>query len=372
MENQFDDVLVDLISNSVYKNDISPRGITSVLSLISDLIMSEYKILYKKILREHFMKIIFFYIRHSQFKLISDWPNYKKDEGFFLAQTFYTYSLRIVKLASDANAISEELIKGEFFINLKKSFELLSINNYKLPVSIVHNLVIGGKASSSSEDIVNHIATDYFSKFENLDFISKHSLLSDPTNKEMVIEILILLSSLCRKSQSVYPAIHQLKIYKDLKILLEKGDSPVKSKVCNLIGNMCRHSDYFYDEIKNNNLIEGIISCCYDSDRSTRKFACFAIGNAAFLNDRLYDYFKPSIKVLVELLNDSEDNTRANSAGALGNFVRCGDSLCQDIINNTAHEALLWGLGIGDWGLGIGDWGLGPIPNPQSPIPNPQ
>lgn len=341
IDNQFDDVLVDLVCNSVYKNDISPRGLSSVLTLIYDLITSDYKILYKKILREHFMKIVFFYVRNRQFKLISDWPTYTREEGVHIGQNFYTACLKVVKLASDANAISEEIIKGDFLDNIKTSFEILNLSNFKLPVSIIHNLVIGGKTLSTSEEIVNHIATEHFTLGENLDFIAKYGLLTDPTQKEMIIEILVLLSSLCRKSQAVYPAIHSIKIYPDLRQLIEKGDSVIRAKVCNLLGNMCRHSDFFYEEIKNNSLVDGIISCCYDNDKSTRKFACFAIGNAAFLNDKLYLYFKPSIKILVELLQDSEDNTRANSAGALGNFVRCGDSLCADIIKHRAHEALL-------------------------------
>lgn len=104
---------------------------------------------------------------------------------------------------------------------------------------------------------------------------------------------------------------------------------------------MCRHTDFFYDEIKKNGLINPLLKCCYDSDKNTRKFACFAIGNAAFLNEKLYEHFRPIIPRMVELLHDPEDNTRANSAGALGNFVRCGDGLCVDILNNKAHEALL-------------------------------
>jgi fused-like protein len=153
--------------------------------------------------------------------------------------------------------------------------------------------------------------------------------------------MLLFLSCLCRKSQNVYTAIHKLNILSDLKYLLDNSDSSIKSRVCNLIGNMCRHTEFFYDELKFSGLIPPLLKCCYDSDKSTRKFACFAIGNAAFMNDKLYENFRPIIPKMVELLQDPEDNTRANSAGALGNFVRCGDSLCVDILNNGAHEALL-------------------------------
>lgn len=303
-----------------------------------ELINCDYKILLKKILREHNLKILATLLKPKQFTAIQDWPTYKKEEASYLSQQIFTNALKILKLASDVNAITEEIIKADFFQNLKSSFNLLTKENYKLTVSIIHNLVNG---KSNNDDIVNNISTDYFTQYANLSFIDNFNLLKEIANKEMIIEILLFLSCLCRKSQNVYASIHQLNIYQDLKFLIESQDSSIKSRVCNLIGNMCRHTDFFYEEIKVNGLIPPLLKCCYDSDKTTRKFACFAIGNAAFLNDKLYENFRPIIPKMVELLQDTEDNTRANSAGALGNFVRCGDSLCGDIITYKAHEALL-------------------------------
>lgn len=64
------------------------------------------------------------------------------------------------------------------------------------------------------------------------------------------------------------------------------------------------------------------MECCKDKDTNTRKFACFALGNAGFHNDKLYDYLRPAVATLVVLLADKEEKTRANAAGALGNFGR--------------------------------------------------
>ena len=50
-EIQFDDVLIDLLSNISYKNDISPRGISSILILIFELISADYKLLLKKLIK---------------------------------------------------------------------------------------------------------------------------------------------------------------------------------------------------------------------------------------------------------------------------------------------------------------------------------
>ncbi len=48
---QFDDVLIDLISNISYKSDISPRGISAILSLVFELVTADYKNLLKKLIR---------------------------------------------------------------------------------------------------------------------------------------------------------------------------------------------------------------------------------------------------------------------------------------------------------------------------------
>jgi fused-like protein len=45
--------------------------------------------------------------------------------------------------------------------------------------------------------------------------------------------------------------------------------------------------------------------------------------------------------MLVELLKDLEEKTRANSAGALGNFVRNSNALSRDLIKYGALHQLL-------------------------------
>jgi fused-like protein len=261
-----------------------------------------------------------------------------KEESQFLGTNLSTLSLKITKFLVEFNSISENIAKGELFTNIKSTFNFITRDNFILPIAIILNLI---NERSANEDYVTKIAFDYYSKSNNLSFIKSQNILKEYSNKDLLVDTLLLLSSLCRKSQDVYPTINDLNIYSDLKYMLENSDSIIKSRVCNLIGNMCRYSDYFYEELLKNNLVSPIIQCCYDQDKNTRKFACFAIGNAAFINDRLYEHFRCCIPILVDLLEDVEDNTRANSAGALGNFVRCSDLLCQDIILHKAHLAIL-------------------------------
>lgn len=341
IENQIDEVLIDLISNQIYKYEISSVGITSAINLVVDLIENDYKILYKKIQKESIIKYSLQWFKVKNLKTIIEWPSYTKEESENLAIDFYTANIKLMKYISDTSCFTEDNVKKEILPNIKNCFEFVKTSNQKYIISLINNLITGGRQSTNTDENINSMCNDYFSNYENLKFITQLELLTKYDNSDLILEILLLLSSLCRKSGNVYPSINQLNIIKSLKNLIENCDSIVKSKVCNLIGNMCRHSEYFYEQIGNSNLGEALIKCCYDSDKNTRKFACFAIGNAAFINDKLYETFRPSIKILVELLKDSEDNTRANSAGALGNFVRCGDSLCNDIIKYKAHIALL-------------------------------
>ena len=120
------------------------------------------------------------------------------------------------------------------------------------------------------------------------------------------------------------------------------------------MGNLCRHSDLFFNSFSeippttasapaqvHRSIISALVDCCGDRDEATRKFACFAVGNASFHSAALYQYLKPAVPLLVQALFDSEEKTRANAAGALGNFVRNSADLCGDIVAHHAPAKLL-------------------------------
>ena len=88
-------------------------------------------------------------------------------------------------------------------------------------------------------------------------------------------------------------------------------------------------------------LINLAIKCCKAGDKNVRKFACFAVGNAGFHSDKLYDHLRPCVPLLVDLLQDREEKTRANAAGALGNFVRNSNTLIPDLVKFGALYRLV-------------------------------
>ena len=59
---------------------------------------------------------------------------------------------------------------------------------------------------------------------------------------------------------------------------------------------------------------------------------------AGFHNSSLYEALRVSIGPLVSLLQDAEDKTRANAAGALGNLVRNSGLLCRALIDARALQ----------------------------------
>ena len=96
---------------------------------------------------------------------------------------------------------------------------------------------------------------------------------------------------------------------------------------------------------------------CRDADSMVRKYASFAVssaphcaqaltcevdccppwqvGNAAFYTAALYELLREAIPALVALVEDrsSDQKTRSNAAGALGNMVRNSGLLCSQLVS---------------------------------------
>ncbi|XP_043723868.1 serine/threonine-protein kinase TIO isoform X1 [Telopea speciosissima] len=167
-------------------------------------------------------------------------------------------------------------------------------------------------------------------------------LLDGSSPREVLLDILMIVSDLARMDEVYYEHINSADLFEFLKNFLSQEDPNVRAKACSAIGNMCRHSPYFYKSLEEYQIIGLLIDRCADPDKRTRKFACFAIGNAAYYNDFLYEELRRSIPQLANiLLSVEEDKTKANAAGALSNLVRNSNKLCEDIISKGAMQALL-------------------------------
>ena len=75
-------------------------------------------------------------------------------------------------------------------------------------------------------------------------------------------------------------------------------------------------------------------------DFSLNKYCC-SVGNAAFHSAELYPYLTDSIPALLSALDDIEEKTRANAAGALGNLVRNGSKLATELCRFGVVDRLI-------------------------------
>ena len=137
------------------------------------------------------------------------------------------------------------------------------------------------------------------------------------------------------------PAVHGSVLSERLPALLRHADGGVRAKACNLLGNLCKHSVGYYDVLRRGALLPLLSLRCADADAAVRKFACFAVGNAGFHSDELYPELAPCVEPLVGCLSDMDHKTRANAAGALGNFARNGAQLSPELIAHQVPQALL-------------------------------
>ncbi|XP_022159467.1 serine/threonine-protein kinase TIO isoform X2 [Momordica charantia] len=175
-----------------------------------------------------------------------------------------------------------------------------------------------------------------------LDANRMRRLLNTSNTRDILLDILMIVSDLARMDKAFYEYINGASILEFLKEFLSHEDPNIRAKTCSALGNMCRHSPYFYASLGRYEIINLLIDRCADPDKRTRKFACFAIGNAAYHDDTLYGELRRSIPQLANLLLSSEeDKTKANAAGALSNLVRNSNMLCEDIVSKGAIQALL-------------------------------
>lgn len=228
------------------------------------------------------------------------------------------------------HAYQEALLRDRIVPALLTALAPLEKEALAAPMGLLARLVLGAPAFAR-----------HFLEGGGLQPSTVSKLLSPQNPPGVLVDALLAVSQLARIHRDHYEPISRGGLCAAARPLLSHGDAGVRARTCNLLGNMCRHSGYFYEELQTHGLLSLLITRCGDPDRTTRKFACFAIGNAGFHADVLYDSLRTSIAPLVKLLQDDEDKTRANAAGALGNLVRNSGALCGDLVAAGALEALM-------------------------------
>jgi fused-like protein len=333
------DVVPSILTSLSPRSELSPKGLISLLTFVHDALFCDFRPLFVKVFQEQTIRPLVSLLQEKQLQSIKEWPVASggggSAVGLIVAQVLRIFNLpyTIQSYSRDLEGLSREFASAGVISTTLSVLSSLSREHLSIAVSLLARLIL----NTDSEKLF----AQQFISAGGLPLINEHKLLGEDNSPMLLIDMLSLISQLARLHRENYEKIHAANLYADLRRLIEHRDSGVRSKVCNLIGNICRHSAYFYDLLLKHDLIAAAIRCCQDPDRSTRKFACFAVGNAGFHNERLYEHLRPCVPLLVDLLRDSEEKTRANAAGALGNFVRNSDTLCQDLIRYGALSQLL-------------------------------
>lgn len=63
---------------------------------------------------------------------------------------------------------------------------------------------------------------------------------------DFLLDVLSMLASIARASQSNFAFLTRLRAAEDISRLLDHKSAAVRAKVCNSLGNLFRHSNYFY------------------------------------------------------------------------------------------------------------------------------
>ncbi|VVB00675.1 unnamed protein product [Arabis nemorensis] len=211
-----------------------------------------------------------------------------------------------------------------------RSLEHLDLKDLVRPVAFLAKMV--GRP---------RLAVELVSK-DLLDPNRMKKLLNQSSPREVILDVLMIISDLSRMDKAFYKYIGEASVLQPLKEFLTHSDPNIRAKACSALGNMCRHNGYFYSSLAEHQIIGLLIDRCADPDKRTQKFACFAIGNAAYHNDTLYEELRRSITQLANVLTTAEeDKTKANAAGALSNLVRNSNKLCEDMVSKGALQTLL-------------------------------
>jgi fused-like protein len=281
------------------------------------------------------MKSVIGLIRADTLERLSNWPP-SRSGGSSAVTSIVERVISMLFLTSThplhesvAAQVQNTIYREDLTKHCISALEFLPLNYMEAPIGLLSRLTLSSP----------HFARQYL-KFGGLEPKIVQMLLRSNNPAPLIIDALLIISQLARLSKEYYKDIANANIYNQINELLRHHDGGVRAKTCNLIGNMCRHSFYFYEALQRYEILPELIKRCRDPDQNTRKFACFAIGNASFHNDTLYGSLKDCIAPLIELLNDSEEKTRANAAGALGNLVRKSDQLVPELIRQGALTGL--------------------------------
>ncbi|KAJ0234554.1 Serine/threonine-protein kinase TIO [Hirschfeldia incana] len=362
----------DDIKNTPNRTGLSPMGVIWAVSSICHCLSGGTLTFRQVLMKTENMKLVSYLMSDAHIKLVKSWggPGGGKDGARETINVIVDLlAFPFVALQSQPGPLSATAsVNSGFILNvgspgvrvciedrdLLKAIEEDMDKYIKVLVEVgVPSLILRCLEHLDLKDLVRPVA--FLAKMVGrprlaVELVSKglldpnrmKKLLNSSSPREVILDVLMIISDLSRMDKAFYKYIGEASILQPLKEFLTHPDPNIRAKACSALGNMCRHNEYFYSSLAEHQIIGLLIDRCADPDKRTQKFACFAIGNAAYHSDKLYEELRRSITQLANVLTSAEeDKTKANAAGALSNLVRNSNKLCEDIVSKGALQTLL-------------------------------
>lgn len=339
-------------------NRLSPVGTAAWLQVMWELLYSN---------REESVEVVFQHeavlhwivdiLHTTHIKSVTDWP-----------LACGGSSAGALKMINNVFGIFDLLLKNDLPQPMQKKIQLAIYSRKLIQRSLnalhrlsqlsnpfcIYNFEVVIKVLSALVVQSEHFARQ-LTESAGLDLLKQLQCLSIVDNEQIASSSLDILIKSAGLASDVPDMIINLDFLEEFGVLLNCPIASMRAKTCRLLGKLCKHSREFYNALVKplpesvgesciqgrNDLLMHLISRCKDPDSETRKLVCFAIGNAAYHSDILYEDLKYAIPALAHLLGDKEKKTRANAAGALGNFVRNSGVLCGELIAQDVHKKLI-------------------------------
>ena len=341
--------MYSLVSNMLSyggHNELSPSGLIATLDWIryvgeSNTCQNGAEVLLQHEILQRLVRL--FEMDHVQ--QILDWPE-ALGGGNVAINLCIESAIKVLLILFSANVSQESMFRAqETLYHTHCVNHIVQVYLFLCDEDECDTIEMGTAMSLLSRLITS--STHFGAQFIEANGVSmiKQSQVLTSASPSVIVDAIVILSQLARSSKSNYVYIHAADLYADFRTLFQYPDEMIRAKLCNCFGNLCRHSSHFYQALvtsfpTNDTLLDYLIQSCSDPSPYVRRFACFAIGNASFHSNLLYRYLFPVVDKLVDALQDAEEKTRTNAAGALGNLVRNGDELCSCIVSCNAPTAL--------------------------------
>ena len=165
------------------------------------------------------------------------------------------------------------------------------------------------------------------------------------SNKDLILQIILLVAHLARTKIDYYPNIHQLSIIKVLPACL-RDRSDIKIASLKLLGNLLKHSSDFMEQLSEISIFE-LVTTDIELHEAVVIPTQLAIANASHFKEQKTEVVEPLLKCMLCLLVPPETETDVRALDAiisLRNFLRHSNKHLPLVFKYKVLQKVFWVL----------------------------